>query len=310
VGNRRSIPILVVFAFSLSLAACHSGGDSAGSPPSALGDNAITVGSFDFAESELLAELYSQALERGGLKVKRAFALGPREFVGPALARGLVELVPEYAGTALLFFSANAAKPASDARQTHEALVKTLRPLHVAALAAAPAQDANAFAVTRENAARYDLHDLSDLARAGPRLVFGGPPECPSRPLCLKGLEDVYGVRFKSVVSYLDAGGPVTRQALRERDVDVGLVFTSDPSATAEGLVPLTDDRRLQPAENVTPVVRTEILERWGSKPRTLIDAVSARLTSDELQQLNAAVAGGQTIPAVASRWLDTQEHA
>jgi osmoprotectant transport system substrate-binding protein len=142
------------------------------------------------------------------------------------------------------------------------------------------------------------------------RLVFGGPPECPSRPLCLEGLEDVYGVRFKSVVSYLDAGGPVTRQALREGEIDVGLLFTTDPSAAADGLVALADDRGLQPAENVTPVVRTEILERWGSKPRTLIDAVSARLTSDDLRRLNAAVAHGEAIPTVASRWLDKQEHA
>src|SRR5207344_3115165 len=112
--------------------------------------DAITVGSFDFAESQLLAEIYSQALERGGYRVRRAFDLGPREFVGPALARGLVELVPEYAGTALLFFGVGSAAAGSDPSSTHEALATTLGGLHLAALAAAPAQDANAFAVTRE----------------------------------------------------------------------------------------------------------------------------------------------------------------
>jgi osmoprotectant transport system substrate-binding protein len=235
--------------------------------------------------------------------------LGPREFVGPALARGLVELIPEYAGSALLFFGVEATKPASAVQQTHEALEKTLQPLHAAALTPAPAQDANAFAVSRATAERYQLHDLSDLARVASKLVFGGPPECPSRPLCLKGLEDVYGVHFKTVVSYLDAGGPVTRQALREGEIGVGLLFTTDPSATSEGLVTLTDDRGLQPAENVTPVVRREVLDRWGAKPQTLIDAVSARLTSSELRELNAEVDRGQPIPAVASRWLDAQEH-
>jgi osmoprotectant transport system substrate-binding protein len=307
--RRRSLSISVALALTVLLGACGSGARSTGSgPASTLHDDTVTVGSFDFAESELLAEIYSQALEHGGYHVQRAFGLGPREFVGPALARGLVELVPEYAGTGLLFFSAGADTAGPDAARTHAALAKALHPLHLAALAAAPAQDANAFAVTRETADRYGLHSLSDLAGAGPRLVFGGPPECPSRPLCLGGLERVYGVRFKEVIPYLDAGGPVTRQALLEGDIDVGLVFSTDPAATSDGLVELVDDRSLQPAENVTPVVRTEIVDRWGDGLTGLIDDVSARLTTDALRELNADVAGGKSIRSVAATWMEAQQ--
>ncbi len=188
-GIPRSVSLAVVLALIVSIGACSSGSGSADRPSSsALQDDAITVGSFDFAESELLAEIYSQVLEGGGYHVRRALDLGPREFVAPALASGLVELVPEYAGTALQFFSVGSETPGPDAARTHEALVRTLAGRHLEALAAAPAQDANTFVVSRANAERYGLHDLSDLAQVSSRLVFGGPPECPSRPFCLLGL--------------------------------------------------------------------------------------------------------------------------
>jgi osmoprotectant transport system substrate-binding protein len=307
-GDRRSVSFASALALIVLIGGCGSSSPAAHPRgPDPMNDDAVTVGSFDFAESELLAEVYSQALEHGGFRVERAFDLGPREFVAPALARGLIELVPEYAGTAVEFFGLGSESPRPDTTSTHRALLKALRGHDLAALAAAPAQNENAFVVTRTTAARYRLHDLSDLARAGPRLVFGGPPECPTRPLCLLGLQRVYGVRFEEVVSTLDSGGPVTRQALRDGDVDVGLLFTTDPTITEEGFVELTDDRGLQPAENITPVVRTEILDRWGSKLVDVVDAVSARLTTEALRQLNAQVSSGKTIQTVAASWLEAQ---
>src|SRR4051812_24632535 len=127
---------------------------------SALRDNAITVGSFDFAESDVLAEIYSQALEGGGYRVKRAFDLGPREFVAPALARGLVELVPEYAGTALEFASLGSRRSTADITTTKARLVQALQARGVTALTPAPAQDANTFVVTRATASRDGLRTL------------------------------------------------------------------------------------------------------------------------------------------------------
>jgi len=150
---------LLVAVAGLSLAAGCAVDDQA-TPSGALGDDAITVGSFDFAESVLLAELYSQALEARGIRVVRAFGLGPREFVGPALAAGLVEVVPEYAGTAIGFASAGKEVAGVDPASSHRTLDRALDGSHVLALATAPAQNTNAFVVTTETARVHDLRRL------------------------------------------------------------------------------------------------------------------------------------------------------
>jgi osmoprotectant transport system substrate-binding protein len=270
-----------------------------------LNDDAITVASFDFAESELLAEIYSQALESQGLEVRRALRLGPRELVTPALAAGLVELVPEYVGTALQFVSAGEAVPSGATRGTHDALSSALEDRHIVALAAAPAQDANAVVVTPETAQRYDLAAISDLADVASTMSFGGPPECPTRPFCLLGLREVYDLQFETFVG-LDVGGPVTRQALARGDIDVALLFTTDPNI--DEYVVLQDDRGLQPAENIVPMVRREAVERWGQELVTTVDAVSAGLTTEALRSLNREMDGGRRAAEVAAAWLAAQE--
>jgi osmoprotectant transport system substrate-binding protein len=271
---------------------------------SALGDAAITVASFDFPESDLLAEIYAQALQAGGFDTRLARRLGPRELVQPALASGLVEFVPEYSGTALEFLSLGAVEPTPDAGVTRAALRRTMDADRIVALEPAPAQDANAVVVTRELADRYDLDQVSDLEAVAPGLTIGGPPECPSRPFCLEGLERVYGLEFESFLP-LDAGGPLTHQALTRGHVDVAILFTTDPEIDTPALVVLDDDRRLQPAENVVPLVRAEVVERWGDDLVELVDGVSARLATEDLRALNAQVAAGDSPGAVAERWLD-----
>jgi osmoprotectant transport system substrate-binding protein len=270
---------------------------------SALGDDAITIGSFDFGESELLAEIYALALEDKGFKIERMFGLGPRELVQPALADGLLEFVPEYSGTALQFLSVDESKPASDVEATHDALTRALTGSPLVAMTPAPAQDANAFVVTRETSQRYGLATISDLEEVAPELTFGGPPECPTRPFCLLGLEQVYGLRFAHFLP-LDAGGPITHQALRDGHVDVALLFTTDPGLIRRDLVVLADDRRLQPAENVTPLVRREVLDRWGSDFEKIVDAVSTQMTTRDLRALNAELAEGIDPSTVAHKWL------
>jgi osmoprotectant transport system substrate-binding protein len=291
----------------LGIAACGDDDDSA-TAPTALGDEAITVGSFDFPESVLLAEIYSQALERGGFHVERAFHLGPREFVSPALRAGLVELVPEYAGTAVGFLSLGAVRPAADPASAHDELEQAVAGTDIAALAAAPAENANTFAVTPETARRYHLARLSDLAPVAHDLTFGGPAECESRPLCLRGLRDRYGLRFASFVT-LDAGGPVTHQALLDGAVDVALLFSSDPEV--DHYVELTDDRGLQPAENLTPLIRREVIDRWGPQVVDVIDGVSHELRTETLRRLNAADAGEEgsaDVSTIAAQWLTSLE--
>jgi osmoprotectant transport system substrate-binding protein len=295
---RRSSALAASLA--LALAACVVQGTPA---EDARGDDAITVASFDFPESLLLAEIYAQAIEGVGIRVERELALGPRELVMPALLEGLVEFVPEYAGSGLQFLAGDGST-SPDEEINHQRFAERLRPLDVTALDASPAEDQNGFAVTAETAQRYGLRTLSDLARVSRELVFGGPPECARRPFCLPGLERSYGITFGQVFSNLDAGGPRTVSALAEGTVDVALLFTSGGAIDLNDFVLLEDDRRLQPAENVTPVIGTGVLDRFGPSLADTVNAVSGLLSTRELRMLNAEVARGATPEQIASRWL------
>ena len=302
-GRRLTLLVGIVV---VALASCAADDDAAVAQ-TALGDDAITVGSFGFSESVLLAEIYSQALEADGYRVERAFGLGPRELVGPALSTGLIELLPEYAGSALTFRSLGSSEPSADVTTTRGGLERVLAGTDVVALAAAPAQNANTFVVTPATARRHGLATLSDLAGVDEGLVFGGPPECERRPLCLLGLQERYGLQFGDVVT-LDGGGPVTHAALRAESVHVALLFTTDPSL--DDYVELTDDRGLQPAENVTPLLHREVVERWGPDVVELIDGVSAALDTDTLRAMNAADAeepGSDDVRAIAAEWLRSE---
>jgi len=275
-------------------------------PVTVAGDGAITIASFDFPQSAILAELYGQALEAKGYHVKRATDLGPRELIEPALEKDLVEFVPEYQGTLLDFVTGEASLATSNVQATNADLAAVLAPRGVTALSPAPAQDANAFAVTAATAIRYGLTALSDLSPIASTLVLGGPPECRVRPLCLPGLERTYGLHFKRFVR-LDTSGPLTVASLSSGQVDVGLLFTTDPAVTSRGFVLLSDDRGLQPADNVTPVVRTDVVRQYGDAFVQLVNSISARLTTSDLTVLNLAVSQGARTPSSAARgWLVT----
>jgi len=291
------------------LAGCVSvGGGPPGPHPTApLGGgppSAVTVASFNFPESELLAQIYGQALGGAGLPVELLPGLGPRELLEPALARGLVDFVPEYAGSALQFLTLGRDRPTSRIGRTHRALDRALASHGLQALDAAPGQDANAIVVTRKTSRRYGLRTISDLAGVASTLKFAGPPECPKREFCLLGLRQVYGLRFKRFFG-LDTGGPLTLQALRAGDIDVGLLFSTDPGIERYHLVVLSDDRDLQPAENVTPVIRSAMVSRYGPGLVRVVNEVSARLTTDELRALNARAAlPNADLRQIAAQWL------
>jgi osmoprotectant transport system substrate-binding protein len=286
----------------LGLTACSS--DPPATPTrSALSDEAITVASFDFPESELLGDIYGLALRNEGYHVRFARRLGPRELVDPALARGLVELVPEYAGTAVQFLSLGRAEGTPDVARTHAALERTLRGSTLVPLEPSPAQDSNAIVVTPATAQKHGLRTISDLAALDTRLTFGGPPECPNRPLCLQGLRRKYGLRVKSFLP-LDVGGPLTRQALERSQIDVGLMFSTEPALVNMGLVALEDDRSLQPAESITPLMHRATVRRFGPELVALVNRVSEALTTEDLRALNAQVAAGTPTAEVAARWL------
>ena len=293
---------LALAAVMTGSAACTGGEPT--DPAGLRADGALTIASFDFSESAIIAELYGQALADAGFRVEVLHEVGPRELLQPALERGLVEFVPEYMGTALGFLTRRPDAASADVNETYRALASELEDRGIVALEPAAAQDANGIAVTQETAERYDLETISDLAPVAGELVFGGPPECPERPLCLLGLQEVYGLSFESFSS-LDTSGPITAAALRAGQVDVALLFTTSGYLGEGDLVLLRDDRELQPAENVVPVVRSDLIRRLGEGFRETVEAVSRRLTTEDLVELNRQVTleGGEP-GAVAADWL------
>lgn len=268
---------------------------------------AITVGSFNFPESVLLAYLYADALAAKGYPVRVVPDLGTRELVDPALMEGLVQLVPEYTGAALEFVSLGRVNATASVTTTASALARSMAGRGLVTGRPAAAQDGNAIVVTAATAARYRLRTVSDLAKVAGHLIFGGPPECVERPSCLPGLKLVYGLRFRGFVP-LDSGGPLTRQALGSGDISVALLFTTDPAIRAQHLVVLADNRGLQPAENVVPVLRRATADRFGAGLLAALDAVSARLSNAALTALDTQVElDGRSPRAVAERWLRAQ---
>jgi osmoprotectant transport system substrate-binding protein len=303
----RAVLITACIGLALALSACTSAGghisptarDQAGRH-----GRVITVGSFDFPESVLLAQIYGQALAAGEFPVRILPNLGAREVVDPALVDGLVQLVPEYAGSALGFFSLGRLSATSNAGATNRTLATSVAGRGLVAARPAPAQNANAIVVTAATAARYRLRSIADLAKVAPRLVFGGPPECPGRAYCLPGLERVYGLRFKTFTP-LDVGGPLTRQALQAGYIGAALLFTTDPGIPAQHLVVLADNRGLQPAENITPLVRRDVIARYGPRLLAVLNGVSARLDTGTLRALDTRVELADQNPRlVASSWL------
>ncbi|HEY5859893.1 MAG TPA: ABC transporter substrate-binding protein [Actinomycetota bacterium] len=290
----------VVLAMVLALVAA-SCDRSAGEPSTAVGDDAITVGSFDFPESEVIAEIYAGALEAEGFRVVREPAIGTREVVLPALQLGLIEVVPEYAGSALTFLGGTAS---ADPAVTNALLASIVADRGLTALEPAAAENRNGMVVTAETAADLDLRTVSDLAPSADSMVFGGPPECPERDFCLPGLETIYGLHFESFLP-LDTGGPLSADAIQRGTVDVGMLFTTDGTLAGDDLVLLRDDRHLQPAESVTPIVRADTLERFGDRARSALDAVSEQLTTEDLREMNASMSAGATPKDVAATWLE-----
>ena len=264
----------------------------------------ITVGSFDFPESVVLAEVYGGALAAKGFPVRIQPDLGSREIVDPALMGGLIQVVLEYAGSAVDFLSLGRVPGTSDVAATNRALSGLVARQRLVVGNPAAAQDANVIVVSAATAARYHLRSVADLAGVASRLVFGGPPECPGRAYCLPGLKRVYGLRFRKFVP-LDAGGPLTLQAIEGRHVDVALLFSTDPALVAQHLVVLADDRGLQPAENVTPLLRGDVVARFGARLVDVLNAVSGRLDTSSLRALNAQVElSGLDPRRVAGDWL------
>jgi osmoprotectant transport system substrate-binding protein len=301
--GRRKLAVGLLMALLLLAAGCDRDRPPPG-PPEDPRRPTIRLASFDFPESELLAQLYGQALGQHGFPVEQVVQLGAREVVAPALEQGKVDMAPEYQGSALNFLNDRDRVATADPALTHARLEQAFAPRGVSVLAYAPAQDRNGFVVSGDLARRHGLEKLSDLAPMARRLSLGGPPECAQRALCLKGLEDVYKLQFARFEPM--PSRDVTAAALGTGEIDVGMIDTTDPNLLKPGadLVQLADDKRLQPADNVVPVVRREIVDAYGPPLVRLVNAVSAKLSTADLTSLNRQVADGQPAARVATAWL------
>jgi len=253
-----------------------------------------------FTENQIVAEMYAQVLEHAGYSVERQLDLRSREVSQYALESGQIDVKPEYLSSLLLFVDPNA-EASNDPDDVALKGREVLEPRGIELLAPSPAQDTNQFVANAETAQRFGLTTMTSLAAVANQLTLGAPPECPQRPFCLTGLRDTYGIVFNDFEP-LDVGRPQTVAALKSNEVQIGLLFSTDPSIGANGFVPLIDDRHLQNAENLTPAIRSDKL---NAEVRHALDAVSARLSTARVTALvGNVVMGGDDIASVARQFL------
>ena len=302
---RRLVGVMVVVVLCSGLVACDALGFGSTSQPRTRGNDTIVVGvSGAFAENQLVAEMYAQVLEHAGYDVQRELDLRSRESSQNALESGRIDVKPEYLSSLLLFMDrgADASQLSADVAGQLRAL---LRSRGITLLTPSPAEDTNQFVANEQTAERYDLTTMSSLAAAADQLTLGAPAECPQRAFCLPGMKSVYGIVFNDFQP-TDVGGPLTVAALSNNEVQVALMFSTDPRISEAGFVPLVDDLNLQDAENITPVVRSDKL---NDEIRGLLDAVSASLSNDTLTDLvGKVVIDGRDVESVAREFLTAND--
>lgn len=259
---------------------------SASSNPLSQGgaSGSVVVGSANFPESQLLAEVYAIALQKKGIKVTTKLNIGQREVYYPQVEKGAITVFPEYNGTLLSV----AVDPKSTAKTTAavDAALAAKLPSSLEVLSPAPAQDSDSVTVTAATAAKYHLKTIADLKPYAKNMVLGAPPEFKTRTDGIAGLKSTYGLTFKSFVP-LDESGPVTLKALTSGRVQAADVFTTTPQILADKLVPLADTQSNFAAQNVIPLVYKSAMT-----PTIIatLNAVSAKLTTNALLQMDNAV--------------------
>jgi osmoprotectant transport system substrate-binding protein len=292
----------VVLAALLPLSAC--GGDpSSGGGTGDASTPAIIVGSANFPENQLLAEMYSQALEAQDVKVTRKFNIGARELYLKALKEGSINMIPEYNGAFLAALSpkGEVAQGITTTEQVDAALKKLL-PSGLEILDSSPAEDKDTLTVTSDTASKYDLKTIDDLKPVASKLTVGAGPEFKTRYQGIVGLDKVYGLKFKSFKS-LDPGGPLTKAALKKGQIQVANIFSTDSSIVTDKLVVLDDTKNLFLAQNITPVLSKEKVK--GDVAATL-NKVSAALTTEDLTKYLSEVAvDKKSYATVAKEFID-----
>jgi osmoprotectant transport system substrate-binding protein len=262
----------------------------------------IVVGSANFPENALLAEIYAGALSAKGVKVDKKLNIGSRETYIPALKDGSIDLIPEYTGVLAQYFNPKAS--ATDAAGVYAEL-KAAVPSTLTVLDKSAAEDKDAVVVTKETAAKLKLKSIADLGPQAKNLILGGPPEWKTRPTGVPGLKKVYNLEFKTFRP-LDAGGPLSVQALKNGQVDAVNLFTTDPSIAANGFVVLDDPKSLFAAQNVVPLITKTKVNPTVS---ATLNAISAKLDTETLGQLVKQVVVDKKDAAVVAKEFLTKNN-
>lgn len=287
----------VVVGAALALSGCTSGDPlDSGSGSSSTPGGTIVVGSQAYYSNEIIAEIYSQALENAGFTVDRKFQIGQRDAYLPELENGTVDLIPEYTGNLLQFYSPDTKATTSD--DVYAELQKAL-PANLTVLDQSPATDQDSYNVTQEFADKNNVKSIADLAGL-PNLVLGGNAELQTRPYGVQGLKDTYNVDV-TFTAIGDSGGPLTVAAIKDGTITIGNIYSADPNIAANKLVTLLDPKGLFLASNVVPLVNKDLSAEIGK----VINPIDAKLSAKELSALNAlSVNDQQSSDAIAKKWL------
>ncbi len=297
--STRNLARLAAAALALlTLSACSSGdpldNDSASEAPA----DTVVVGSANFSENVILGEIYAQALNAAGINTKKQFNIGSRETYIPAMQNGEVDLIPEYTGNLLLYFDKDATAAAPE--EVESALIEQL-PDGLEILNPSAAEDKDSLVVTQETAEKHSLTTIADLAPVAGELTMGASAEFKTRAYGLPGLKEVYGVEFGDFKT-LDSGGPLSSSALKDGDVDVTDLFSTNPLILQENWVVLEDPKHLIIAQNVVPLIRTE---KATDEVTQVLNDVSAALDTQQLTELVKQVDIDKKNPDdVAGAWL------
>jgi len=299
---RVLLAALAALALTLGVAACGSSDDSTTSGSTEGGsagtiqsnpDNgkvSLTIGSKNFPEQEILGEIYAQALSAAGYKVKSALNLGSETVALKAVKTGQISGYPEYASTALTsFFGLEPEEVPADATEAWEKANEEFEKESLEAFEPTPFASANAVGTTKETAEKYDLKTVSDLEGVSEELSLYGSPECPQRIDCKLGLEELYGLKFKSFTP-VDIGLRYT--VLEKGQADLSILFTTDPQLSAESdkFVILEDDKEVFPAGNIIFVTEKKVAEEAGPDYEETILEVQEGLDLKVMQELDARV--------------------
>ncbi len=293
-------------SLALGLSACGGGSDDPLDDGSGGDGDAqsVVVGSANFSESALLAEIYAGALDAEGLDVSTTLNIGSREVYIKAIEDGSIDIVPEYTGVLRDYFLAGEGESAGGSASDPEGVYDELEAAVPEGLVVgdySQAEDKDGVVVTQETAEEYELATIGDLAPVAGDLTLGGPPEWKTRQTGIPGLKEVYDVEFGSFTE-TDAGGPLTLKALTQDRIDAGNLFTTNPQIPENDLVVLEDPESLFGSQNIVPLMREEVAT---DEVTSALNAVGEKLTTDALTDLVAQVDIEKEDPSdVAEQWL------